>query len=58
MLKKKKYPAYISKHNSNHEKEVILLTIPNWVGWNYRAVKKLSALLRGIIFVSKQTWMS
>ena len=29
MLKKKKYPAYISKHNSNHEKEVILLTIPN-----------------------------
>ena len=23
------YPAYISKHNSNCEKQVLLLTIPN-----------------------------
>ena len=32
MLKKKKnkkYPAYLSKHNSNCEKQVILLTISN-----------------------------
>ena len=31
MLKKKKYPAYISKHNSNCGKQVILLMIPNSV---------------------------
>ena len=29
VLKKKTYSAYVSKHNSNHEKQVILLTIPN-----------------------------
>ena len=30
MLKKKKnYPAYISKHKSYREKQVILLMIPN-----------------------------
>ena len=23
------YPAYISKHNADHEKQVILLIIPN-----------------------------
>ena len=27
--KEKTYPAYISKHNSNHEKQVILLMIPS-----------------------------
>ena len=27
--KEKIYPAYVSKHNSNHEKQVILLMIPN-----------------------------
>ena len=49
MLKKKKiYPAYVSKHNSNHEKQVVLLMIPNGEKWQYLAVKKLSALLRGI----------
>ena len=65
MLKKEKiYPAYVSKHNSNCEKQVILLMIPNGKGhewsetltmranirgrWHYLAVKKLSALLRGI----------
>ena len=30
--KEKIYPAYVSKHNSNHEKEVILLMIPNGQG--------------------------
>ena len=42
------YLVYVSKHNSNHEKQVILLTIPNGKGWHYLAVTKLSALLRGI----------
>ena len=33
MLKKKKiYLAYVSKHNSNREKQVILLIIPNGKG--------------------------
>ena len=36
------YPAYVSKYNTNHEKQVILLMIPNGEGWNYLAVKKLS----------------
>ena len=50
MLKKKKiYPAYVSKHNSNCEKQVILLMIPNREEWHYLAVKKLLALLRGIM---------
>ena len=43
------YPAYISKHNSNPEEQIILLVI--WNGerqWHYLVVKKLSALLRGI----------
>ena len=26
------YPAYVSKHNSNREKQVILLMIPNGEG--------------------------
>ena len=47
--KEKIYPAYVSKHNSNREKQVILLMIPNGEGWHYLAVKKLSALLRGIM---------
>ena len=29
MLKRKKYPANVSKHNSNCQKQVILLMIPN-----------------------------
>ena len=41
-------PAYISNIDSNCEKQIILLKIPNEVkkGWHYFAVKKLSALLR------------
>ena len=42
MLKKKKiYPVYVSKHNSNCEKQVIILTVSNKEKWNYLAVKKL-----------------
>ena len=29
MLKNKIYPAYVSKHNSNLEKQVILLSVRN-----------------------------
>ena len=56
--KKKMYPTYVSKHNSNCKKQVILLMVPNGKGcetkseeqtrWHYLAVKTLSALLRGI----------
>ena len=47
--KEKKCPAYVSKRNSNHEKQVILLMISNREKrWYYLAVKKLSALLRKI----------
>ena len=48
MLEKKKYILLVSKHNSNHKKQVISLMIPNEVGWQYLAVKKLSVLLRGV----------
>ena len=52
ILTKKKNQAYISKINSNYEKQIILLMIPNEEkeGWHYLAVKKLSKLLRGITF--------
>ena len=46
--KENPYPAYISKHNSKHEKQVIPLLIANGEGWHYLAVIKLSALLKGI----------
>ena len=50
MLKKKKIcRAYISKHSSNCEKQVIILMTSNGEKqWHHLAVKKLSALLRGI----------
>ena len=35
----KKCPIYISKHKTNHEKEIILLVISNGGGWHYVAVK-------------------
>ena len=50
--KEKVYSAYVSKNNSNHEKQVILLMIANGKWWHYLAVNKLSALSRGI--TSKQ----
>ena len=41
MLKKKKiYPVSVSKHNSNREKQVILLITPNGEGWHYLTVKE------------------
>ena len=42
--------AYISKNNSNCEKQIILLIIQNEEkeGWHYLVIKKLSALLHGL----------
>ena len=46
MLKKEeRHPVYVSKHNSNREKQVILLIIPNGEKFHYLSVKKLSAFL-------------
>ena len=42
--REKIYPASVSEHNSNREKQVIYLIISNAEGWRYLAVKKLSAL--------------
>ena len=36
--KEKIYPFYVSKHNTNREKQVILLMISNREGWYYLAV--------------------
>ena len=51
MPKKKKkkciYSAYVSKHNPNREKQVIIFMIPNGEGQHYLAVKKLSAFVVG-----------
>ena len=44
--------AYKSKHNLKPENQIILLMITDSEKWHYLAVKKLSALLRGI--TSKQ----
>ena len=38
--KEKRYPAYVSKNNSNREKQVILLMIWNGERWHYLGVKK------------------
>ena len=38
--KEKIYPAYVSKHKSNHKKQVILFIFQNGEGWHYIAVKK------------------
>ena len=48
ILKMDIYSAYISKRSWNYEREIILLMIPNGERLHYHAVKKLSALLRGI----------
>ena len=46
--KQKIVSAYVSKHKSNHKKQVNLLIISNGEKWYYLIVKKLLALLRGI----------
>ena len=42
------YPAYISKHNSNCKKQVIILMIPNREGLHYIRLNKIPTSLRGI----------
>ena len=37
--KEKIYPAYVSKHTSNREKQVILSMISNGEGWHYLVEK-------------------
>ena len=46
--KEKIYPAYVSKHNTNCEKQAALSMIPNKEGCHYLSVRKLSALLREV----------
>ena len=50
LYEEKVCPAYVSKHDSNHEKQVILLMISCRDKRHYLAVKKLSPLLRGITY--------
>ena len=45
-------PAYISKYNSNLEKQIVLSAIPNANDRHYLAIKEFPALLRGM--TSKQ----
>ena len=47
-IKEKIYSSYVSKHNSNRKKQVLLLRVPKEKKLHYLAVKTLSALLRGI----------
>ena len=46
MLKKKKYPTYVSKHNSNREKQVIVLMISNEEKRHYFAVKQTISIIK------------
>ena len=55
MKKEKIYPAYVSKHNSNGEKQVTLLVITNGEGckaksegrrWHYLAIKKNISIIK------------
>ena len=45
---KKIWHAYKSKHNLNCENPIIFLLITDVEKWHYLAVKKLSALIKGI----------
>ena len=49
MKEKDILPDFISKHNSAHEKTIILFMFTNKEkeGWHYVAVRKMSALLHG-----------
>ena len=45
-MREKLNPVYVSKHNSNREKQVILLMIPNEEKLHYLAVKKTISIKR------------
>ena len=44
--KEKIYLAYVSKHNSNREKQVILLMLPKREGWSCLTVKTINIIQR------------
>ena len=45
--KEKIYAAYVSKHSSNYEKQVIILMISNGdKQWHYLAVKKAICIIK------------
>ena len=46
--KEKIYPANVSKHNLNHEKQILILMVPKRKLWYYLTVRNLSVLLRTI----------
>ena len=43
------YNAYVSKHISNREKQVILLMIPNGERWHYLVMKVINVINRNNI---------
>ena len=45
-IEEKIYQAFISKHNSKREKQIILLMIRNGEGWRYLAVIRLLAFIK------------
>ena len=49
MLKKKTYPTYLSKYNSNHEKRVIILMISNRKIMALYCSKKIISIIKNII---------
>ena len=44
--KEKIYPAYVSKHNSNREKQVIPLILSNIERWHYLAMKSTISIIK------------
>ena len=56
--KEKIYPAYVSKHNLNREKQVILLMVVNGEKWYYLAVKKLKIFLRGMLHIGEMKFIA
>ena len=50
-VKKKLYSAYVSKHNSKREKQVIVVMIENGKRRHYLEVKNLSALHQQVMVI-------
>ena len=49
------HPAYVSKYNSNREKQVILLMINNREKWHYPAVKTISIIKRNNFLATEKS---
>ena len=54
LKQEKNISAYVSKHNPNHEKQVMLLMIPNRKRWHYIVVKIICIIKR--ISIKKPRW--